>query len=146
MRQNLFKLSILLLTFTSMAATQSQSPDKPNPFKSGQSVYLMVMKGNCSPYFAGERELRHEFEKLKVFKIASSMQAADFIFLVYFDIGIYDFEYKRLYAFAVSPATYTKYKTDLYNLRDEALWISEKDDYLNYKTIVKLFHDNVLKK
>jgi hypothetical protein len=65
---------------------------------------------------------------------------------MYLDIRVDQYDYNRLYGFVVSPAIYTQYKTDLYNLRDQALWKSGKDDYTNYKTIVKLFHDTALRK
>jgi len=110
------------------------------------------MKSNCSPDFASERELRYEFEKRKVFKVASSLQSADFVFLVYLDHGVRvvfntgnDYT-KREYAFAVSPTTYSHSKTDLYNLRDEALWRWETEKDTKFKEIVKMFHDTTLRK
>jgi len=141
MFQHLLTIIILVLTSYPQTATQSSQ------FKDGQSVYLVALKGNCSPDFLSERELRAEFEKQNVFKIAKSLQAADFVFLIYLDYGVgvtggwvQDYV-KSINAYAVSPASYTQYKSDLYSLRDEALWKTASDQPAKINTVVKRFHD-----
>jgi hypothetical protein len=161
MRHQLIKISILILAFPIMADGHPQISTQPAPFKSGQSVYLVAMKSNCSPDFAIERDLRIEFEKNRGFKVATSLQSADFVFVVYLDYGVRvsgssipgfggstsGADYiKSVTAFAVSPATYTNGKSDLYKLRDEALWKSSSGEKKMLLLVVKRFHDYASKK
>jgi hypothetical protein len=153
MRHHLLKISILILIFATMADGvdgQPQDPTQPLPFKPGQSVYIVAMKSNCSPDFRSESVLKEEFEKQKVFGIATSLQSADFVFVVYLDYEAYNgTDYLgSVTAFAVSPTTYTRFKSDPYNLRDEALWRSRTTKGFPKKVepIVKMFHEDILKK
>lgn len=155
MPHHLLKISILILTFATMADGHPQTSTQSPPFKPGQSVYIVAMKSNCSPDFDIEFKLKEEFEKQKIFKVATSLQSADFVFLMYLDYGVNvsgggstfvsGFDHiKNVTAFAVSPATYTQFKSDLYSLRDEALWkwIS-REHIIKYKGVVQRFNQEM---
>jgi hypothetical protein len=153
MHNHLSKISILILIFATMnnrADCRPQDPTQPLPFKPGQSVYVVAMESNCSPDFTSESVLKEEFEKQKVFGIAKSLQSADFVFVVYLNYTAYNgTDYLgRVTAFAVSPTAYTRFKSDPYNLRDEALWRSRTTKGFPQKVepIVKMFHEDILKK
>jgi hypothetical protein len=174
MHYYLLKTSILILVIAMMAAMAKSHPQASTQsfqFKSGQSVYIVALKDNSSPDFEIEHSLKQEFEKQKAFKVTRSLQSADFVFLMYVDYGVrtsggtadtkevYDY-IKSVTALAVSPATYTQYKSDPYNLRSEALWdLREKTNTIEpvysikrmfgssvHKAVVKKFHQETLKK
>jgi hypothetical protein len=173
MHHYLRKTSILILGFATMAAMAKSHPQDSTQsfqFKSGQSVYIVALKDNSTPDFEIEESLKHEFEKHKTFKVTRSLQSADFVFLMYVDYGVrtsggtgdtkdvHDY-IKSVTAFAVSPAIYTKHKSDPFNLRNEALWnLREKTNTIDpvysfkrmfgssvHKSVVKKFHQEILK-
>jgi hypothetical protein len=157
MRHYTSKISVLILIFATMADGCPQDSTQPLPFKPGQSVYTVVMKGRCSPDFEQERLLREEFMKGNVFKVATSLQSADFVFLVYLDYGVRvsgslettsGSDYiKSVTALAVSPATYTQFRSDPYLLRDEALWKIPNGFHhtapRNLQVILSIFHQDI---
>jgi hypothetical protein len=158
--RHLSKISVLILAFATMADCDPQDPTQPHPFKPGQSVYIVAMKSSCGLDLEQERLLRLGFLEKYVFKVAPSLQAADFVFLVYLDYGVSVSEspfegrtsgsdyIKSITAFAVSPATYTQFKSDPHLLRDEALWKLPRG--LHYTAPKKLqdvlreFHQDIL--
>jgi hypothetical protein len=159
MRHYLLKISILILAFAAMADGRPQASKQPLPFKPGQSVYIVAMKSSCSPDFEQERVLRDGFQKENVLKVATSLQSADFVFLVYLDYGVRvsssfgdasGSDYiKSITALAVSPATYTQFKSDPYLLRDEALWKIPKGFHYTapkkLNDVLRGFHQDIKK-
>jgi hypothetical protein len=151
------KISILILIFATMTDGCPQDSTQPLPFNPGQSVYIVAMKSSCSPDFEQERLLREEFMKENFFKVATSLQSADFVFLVYLDYGVRvsgslettsGSDYiKSAAALAVSPATYTQFKSNPYLLRDEALWKIPNGFHhtapKNLQAISSIFHQDM---
>ena len=149
--QNHLTVVTVLLVLASAASAQESA------FKTGQAVYVVAVKSSKQPDLSTERKLKDEFEKHKSFKIATSLQSADFVFLMVVE---YEFnqvmfnntgpgveDVKRVEAFAVSPDEYAKHKASLNNLRDKALWqTSENKRFFRAgdlpKKIVKKFHAN----
>jgi hypothetical protein len=153
--QDLLSVVTVLLVLTSAASAQESA------FKAGQTVYVVAMKISGQPDLSTERKLKDEFEKQKAFKVATSLQSADFVFLMLVEyeynqmaaggVGIGSEDIKSVAAFAVSPDAYTQHKSDLDNLRDKALWqISENNIIWRTgglpKKIVKKFHENAAPK
>jgi hypothetical protein len=143
-------VAAVVLAVTSAAFAQEHT------FKPGQVVYVVALKSNGQPDFSTENNLKQEFEKQKTFKVANSLQSADFVFLMYVqyqnvelsDIG-YE-EIKGAAAYAVSRDVYTEHKTSLDGLRDNAQWqISQGAGVFPGrlpKKIVRKFHEDTLKK
>jgi hypothetical protein len=85
---------------------------------------------------------QEEFAKQKAFKVAPSLQSADFVFLMLVEyeynqvavgaISVGSGDIKSVAALVVPPGAYTQYKSDLDNLRDKALWqTSENKRFLH---------------
>jgi hypothetical protein len=124
-------------------------------FKAGQSAYVVAMKSNGSPDLAIEQKLKKEFKNKKAFKLSPSLSSADFVFVMYTEYeynqvavsgtGIGSEDIKSASAFVVLPDTYAQSKSNLDNLRDEALWQFGKNNNM-WRTgglpvsIVKQFH------
>jgi hypothetical protein len=153
--QNLLSLVAVLLVRASSASTQESA------FKAGQAVYVVSMRSSKQPDISTERKLKDEFEKHKSFKIATSSQSADFVFLMvveyefnqvmFNNIGAGVEDIKSAEAFVVQPDAYNQHKANLDNLRDYALWqISEKNNARRTndlaKKIVLKFHENTAPK
>jgi hypothetical protein len=153
--QNLLFVVVVLLLLTSAASAQEYA------FKTGQTVYVVAVRSSGQPDPSTEQKLKEEFEKQKSFIIATSLQDADFVFLMvveykfsevmFNNIGAGSEDIKRVAAFAVSPDVYTQHKANLDNLRDKALWqMSENNNTLRIgnlpKKIVKKFHENTAPK
>jgi hypothetical protein len=149
--QNL--LSAVAVVFALSAAASAQE----SAFKAGQAVYVVVMTSSGQPDLSTEHELKDEFAKQKVFKVAPSLQSADFVFLMLVEydynqvavgaIAVGSGDIKSVAALVVPPDAYTQYKSDLDDLRDKALWqTSENKRFLRAgdlpKKIVKKFHAN----
>ena len=149
--QNL--LSAVAVVFALSAAASAQE----SAFKAGQTVYVVVMTSSGQPDLSTENELKDEFAKQKTFKVAPSLQSADFVFLMLVEydynqvavgaIAVGSGNIKSVAALVVPPDAYTQYKSDLDNLRDNALWqTSENKRFLRAgdlpKKIVKKFHAN----
>jgi len=154
-QKNLLYVVAVLFVLASAASTQESA------FKAGQAVYVVAMKSSGQPDLSTERIIKDEFEKRKSFKIATSLQSADFVFLMvveyefsqvmFNNIGAGSEDIKSVAALVVSPDAYTQHKVNLENLRDKAFWqISENNNALRIgslpKKIVKNFHQNMLKK
>jgi len=127
-------------------------------FKPGQSVYVVAVKSNGQPDLATESKLKEEFQKQKAFKVATSLQSADLVFLMYVEyeynqlaaggVGIGSEDIKSVAAFVVPPAIYTEHKANLDSLRDKALWqISQNNNHWRSnglpKKIVQKFHQAI---
>jgi hypothetical protein len=153
--QNL--LSAAAVLFTLAAAASAQEP----AFKAGQAVYVVAVKSSGQPDLSTEHELKDEFEKQKAFKVATSLQSADFVFLMLVEyeynqvaagsVAVGGGDIKSVAAFVVPPYAYTQYKSDLDNLRDKALWqTGENSSFWRGgglpKRIVKKFHANAAPK
>jgi ABC-type glycerol-3-phosphate transport system substrate-binding protein len=149
--QNL--LSAVAVVFALSAAASAQD----SAFKAGQSVYVVVVTSSGQPDLSTENELKDEFAKQKTFKVAPSLQSADFVFLMLVEydynqvavgaIAVGSGNIKSVAALVVPPDAYTQYKSDLDDLRDKALWqTSENKRFLHAgdlpKKIVKKFHAN----
>ncbi|HEU0174817.1 MAG TPA: hypothetical protein VFV58_11185 [Blastocatellia bacterium] len=153
--QNPLSVVAVLLVLASAASAQESA------FKAGQAVYVVAVKSSKQPDLSTERKLKDEFEKQKLFKIATSLQSADFVFLMvveyefnqvmFNNIGAGVEEIKGVEAFVVWPDAYTQHKADLDNLRDKAVWrISEKNNARRTddlpKKVVKKFHEGTAPK
>ena len=149
--QNL--LSAVAVLFALAAAASAQE----SAFKAGQAVYVVAVKSSGQPDLSTEHELKDEFEKQKAFKVATSLQSADFVFLMLVEyeynqvavgaIAVGSGDIKSVAALVVPPDAYTQYKSDLDNLRGKALWqTGENKRFLRAgnlpKKIVKKFHAN----
>ena len=130
---NLLSVVVVLLVLASAASAQESA------IKAGQAVYVIAVKSSMQPDLSTERKLKGEFEKQKLFKVATSLQSADFVFLMvveyefnqvmFNNVGAAVEDIKSVEAFAVWPDAYTQHKAALDNLRDKALWqISEKNN------------------
>jgi len=152
-RQSLFSL-VAMLIFSVAAFAQEPA------FKPGQTVYVVAVKSSGQMDLATERKLKDEFEKQKAFKVATSLQSSDFVFLMLVEyeynqtfvsgIGVGSEDIKSVAAFAVSPDAYTQHKADLSTLRDKAQWqIAENNGAFRGgglpKKIVQKFHATLKK-
>lgn len=161
MKCHISRIVALILTLVVPAFGYQDNVKTAFAFKPDQSVYVVALKSNGTPDLAVERKLKEEFEKQKFFKVAKSLSSADLVFLMYVEyeynqatvggIGVGSEDIKSVSAFAVLPATYTQSKTNIDNLRDEALW--QHDQNNNHlrtsglpKNVAKKFHDKVAKK
>jgi hypothetical protein len=153
--QNLFSVVAVIIVLAFAVFAQESA------FKAGQSVYVVAVKSSGQPDLSTERKLKDEFEKQKAFKVATSLQSADFVFLMLVEyeynqvaaggVGVGSEDIKSVAAFVVPPDAYTQHKADLDNLRDKALWqISENNNIWRTgglpKKIVKKFHENAAPK
>jgi ABC-type glycerol-3-phosphate transport system substrate-binding protein len=149
--QNLLSAVAVVLALSAAASAQDSA------FKAGQSVYVVVMTSSGQPDLSTENELKDEFAKQKTFKVAPSLQSADFVFLMLVEydynqvavgaIAVGSGNIKSVAALVVPPDAYTQHKSDLDDLRDKALWqTSENKRFLHAgdlpKKIVKKFHAN----
>src|SRR5262245_32455991 len=115
--QNLPSVVAVLLVLASATSAQESA------FKAGQAVYVVAVRSSKQPDLSTERKLKDEFEKHKSFKIATSLQSADFVFLMiveyefnqvmFNNIGAGIEEVKSVAAYVVSPDTYTRHKADI---------------------------------
>jgi len=148
--QNPFSVVAVLLILASAASAQESA------FKAGQALYVVAVRSSRQPDPSTERKIKVEFEKQKSFKIAISLQSADFVFLMvveyefnqvmFNNIGAGVEEMKSVEAFVVRPDAYTQHKADLDNLRDKALWrIRENNNARRTndlpKKVVQKFHE-----
>jgi hypothetical protein len=155
------KLQDLLSTVAVLLVLASAASAQESTFKAGQTVYVVAVKSSGQPDLSTERKLKDEFEKQKAFKVATSLQSADFVFLMLVEyeynqvaaggVGVGGEDIKSVAAFVVSPEAYTRHKADLDNLRDKALWqINENNNIWRTgglpKKIVKKFHENTAPK
>jgi hypothetical protein len=154
--QNHLTVVAVLLVLASAASAQESA------FKTGQAVYVVAVKSSKQPDLSTERKLKDEFEKHKSFKIATSLQSADFVFLMvveyefnqvmFNNIGSGVEDVKRVEAFAVSPDEYAQHKASLNNLRDKALWQTSENNNarrtsnLPKKVVTKFHEDTATKK
>ena len=149
--QNLLSAVAVAFALSAVASAQESA------FKAGQAVYVVAMTSSGQPDLTTENELKDEFAKQKAFKVAPSLQSADFVFLMLVEyeynqvavgaIAVGSGDIKSVAALVVPPDAYTQYKSDLDNLRDKALWqTSENKRFLHAgdlpKKIVKKFHAN----
>jgi hypothetical protein len=153
--QNPFSVVAVLLVLASATSAQESA------FKAGQAVYVVAVRSSRQPDPSTERKLKVEFEKQKSFKIATSLQSADFVFLVvveyefnqvmFNNIGAGIEEVKSVAAFVVSPDAYTRQKADLDNLRNNALWRTIENNNARRtnnlpKKVVNKFHEDAAPK
>jgi hypothetical protein len=149
------KLQNLLFAVAVVFALSAAASAQESTFKAGQAVYVVVMTSSGQPDLSTEHELKDEFAKQKAFKVAPSLQSADFVFLMLVEydynqvavgaIAVGSGDIKSVAALVVRPDAYTQYKSDLDDLRDKALWqTSENKRFLRAnnlpKKIVKKFH------
>ena len=154
MKPQIFFSIVAMLIFSVIAFAQEPA------FKPVKSVYVVAMKSSGKMDLATERKLKDEFEKQKAFKVATSLQSADFVFLMLVEyeynqafvsgIGVGSEDIKSVAAFAVSPGAYTQHKADLATLRDNAQWqIAENNGAFRGgglpKKIVQKFHATLKK-
>ncbi|HEY8460735.1 MAG TPA: hypothetical protein VIM99_10165 [Blastocatellia bacterium] len=153
--QNLFSAIAVLFALSAAASAQESA------FEAGQSVYVVAVKSSGQPDLSTEHTLKDEFEKQKAFKVAPSLQSADFVFLTLVEyeydlalaggVGVGNGNIKSVAAFVVSPDAYAQHKSDLDNLRNNALW-QTGENYSFWrggslpKKIVKKFHENAAPK
>jgi hypothetical protein len=153
--QNPLSVVPILLVLASAASAQESVP------KTGQTVYVVAVKDSKQPDPATERKIKDEFEKHKSFKIAKSLQSADFVFIAVVEyefnqvmvnnIGSGIEEVKNVAAFVVSPGEYAQRKNDFYNLRDKALWQTSQNNNARRtdnmpRKIVNKFHEDAAPK
>jgi hypothetical protein len=149
--QHLLSAVAILLVLSSASFAQESA------FKAGQAVYVVAVKSSKHPDLSTERKLKNEFEKRKTFNIATSLQSADFVFLMVVEyertqvmfnqIGSGSEVIKSVEALVVSPDAYTQRKAGIDDLRDKALWrIHENDSAWRIgslpRRIVKKFHES----
>ena|SRR5215475_3486689 len=89
--QNLLSAVAVLFALAAAASAQESS------FKAGQAVYVVAVKSSGQPDLSTEHELKDEFEKQKAFKVATSLQSADFVFLM-----LVEYEYNQVGAGGVA--------------------------------------------
>jgi len=126
--------------------------------KSGQTVYVVAVKSSGQLDISTENKLKEEFQKQKAFKVVTSLQSADLVFLMVVEyeynqayvggIGMGSEDIKSVAAFVVAPTVYTEHKADLDTLRDKALWqVTQNNNAWRTgglpKKIVKKFHEAV---
>lgn|SRR5262245_58340472 len=155
------KLQNPLYVVACLLVLASAAPAQKFALKAGQTVYVVAVKSSKQPDPLTERKLKDEFEKHKSFKIATSLQSADFVFLVvveyefnqvmFNNIGSGVEEVKSVAAFVVSPQEYARNKADLDNLRDNALWRTIENNNARRtnnlpKKVVNKFHEDVAPK
>lgn len=153
----MLKLVLAVLTLSVAAYAQN----KPIQIAPGQSVYVVAMKSSGSPDLAIERKLKEEFESQKTFKLATSLSSADFVFLMLIEyeynqalvagIGVGSEDIKSATTLAVPVDVYKQSKTDLDNLRDQALWQYAENNGMWRtgglpKKIAKKFHEQFKKR
>jgi hypothetical protein len=154
-------LIMLAIVFCPIAFSFQDSSNGEFEFKKGLSAYVVAIKSSGSPDLANEQKLKKEFTNKKAFKLAPSLSSADFVFVMYIEyeynqvavsgIGIGSEDIKSASAFVVLPDTYAQSKSNLDNLRDEALWQFGKNNNM-WRTgglpvsIVKQFHKMAVKK
>jgi hypothetical protein len=153
--QNLLSAGAVLLVLVAAASAQESA------LQAGQIVYVVAVKSSGQPDLSTERKLKDEFEKQKAFKMASSLQSADFVFLMYVEyeynqalvngVGVGSEDIKSVAAFVIPPDAYTQHKANLDGLRDKALWqITENNGIWRTgglpKKIVKKFVESAVKK
>lgn len=148
---------IFLITFTSGAIAQSgEARIPPNwnirtpiaapalattpkfEIRAGQSVYVTALRTTGGPDIATERKLKQEFEKQKVFKLSSTLSAADIVFVMFVEyehnvafvggIGSGSDDIKSVAVLVVPSSDYAGAKGDLDSLREDALWRDEQDN------------------
>jgi len=154
LRNHLSVVAVLLVLASAASAQESA-------FKTGQAVYVVAVKSSKQPDLSTERKLKDEFEKHKSFKIVTSLQSADFVFLMvveyefnqvmFNNIGAGIEEVKSVAAFVVSPDAYTRHKADLDNLRNKALWQTSENNNARRtnnlpKKVVNKFHEDTVTK
>jgi hypothetical protein len=114
----------LLLPAAGLAQATNPSP-APFELKAGQSVYVVAMdtSSRANNLTSGslelERKAREQFERLKKFKVATSLPAADFVFIALLDRDSPDTDEVAL---AVPAAAYLANKDSIDKLRDAAIW------------------------
>lgn len=153
--QNYIAVVAVLIVLASAASAQESA------FKTGQAVYIVAVKSSKEPDLSTERKLKDEFEKQKSFKIATSLQSADFVFLMiveyefnqvmFNNIGAGVEDVKSVTAFVVSPGEYTQHKANFNNLREKALWQTSENNNARRtsnlpKKVVNKFHEDVAMK
>jgi hypothetical protein len=153
--QNLLSVVAVLLVLTTAASAQEFD------FRIGQTVYLVAVKSSGQPDPSTERKLRGEFKMLKSFNLATSLQSADFVFLMvveyefnqvmFNNVGAGVEDVKSIEAFVVRPDAYNQHKADLDNLRKKALWQTREKNNARRtndlpKRVVKKFHENTVTK
>lgn len=153
--QNYLSVVAVLLVFAAAASAQESVP------KAGQTIYVVAMKSSKQPDLSTERKIKDEFEKHKSFKIAKSLQSADFVFLAVVEyefnqvmvnnIGAGIEEVKSVAAFVVLPDEYAQRKNDLDNLREKALWQTNQNNNARRtanmpRKIVDKFHEDAAPK
>ena len=123
-KQKLSAITLLLalapITFASEAG-ERKSASQPFTFRRGQAVYIAAFHPihNIAHYPASsvaaspfiddldfEARLKKEFEKKLVFKVASKLSEADFVFLAYIDESAAE-------GFTLAPQKYSEFKNKL---------------------------------
>src|SRR5262245_65762711 len=125
------KLQNLLSAVAVVFALSATASAQESAFKAGQAVYVVVMTSSGQPDLSTEHELKDEFAKQKAFKVAPSLQSADFVFLMLVEyeynqvavgaIAVGSGDIKSVAALGGQPDSYTQYKADLDNRREEEL-------------------------
>ena len=144
--------AVAVLLVLAFAASAQESA-----FKTGQAMYVVAVKSSKQPDLSIERKLKDEFEKHKSFKMATSLQSADFVFLMVVEyefnqvminnIGAGVEDVKSVEAFVVTPDEYARHKADLDNLRRKALWQNSENNNARRtsnlpKKVVNKFHED----
>ena len=153
--QNPLSAVAILLVLASASSAQESVP------KAGQTVYVVAVKSSKQPDPSTERKIKDEFEKHKSFKIVTSLQSADFVFIAVVEyefnqmmvnnIGAGIEDVKNVTAFIVPPNEYTQRKNDLGSLREKALWQTYQNNNARRtanmpRKIVNKFHEDTAPK
>jgi hypothetical protein len=153
--QNILSIVAVLFVLASAAPAQESAP------KAGQALYVVAVKDSKQPDLQTEQKLKDEFKKHKLFKIATSLQSADFVFLavveyefnqiMFNNIGAGVEEVKNVAAFVIPPDEYTQHKNDLNNLREKALWQTSQNNNARRtgnmpRKVVDKFHEDTAPK
>src|SRR5215475_15296474 len=111
------KLQNPLYVVAFLLVLASATPAQKFALNAGQAIYVVAVKSSKQPDLSTERKLKDEFEKHKSFKVATSLQSADFVFLViveyefnqmmFNNIGAGVEDIKSVEAFVVRPDVYT---------------------------------------
>jgi hypothetical protein len=122
---------------------------------------VVAVKDSKQPDRLTEQKIKDEFKKHKAFKIATSLQSADFVFLavveyefnraMVINVGADVEDVKRVAAFVVSPDEYARHNNDLGALREKALWQTNQNNNARRtanmpRKIVTKFHEDAVTK
>jgi hypothetical protein len=155
------KLQALLPAIAALFVLDITASAQESVPKTGQALYVVAVKDSKRPDLQTERKIKDEFKKHKLFRIAASLESADFVFLAVVEyefnqvminnIGAGVEDVKSVAAFVVSPGEYAQHKNDVYNLREKALWQTSQNNNARRtnnmpRKVVDKFHEDAAPK